>query len=434
MLLLGQPLNLCSRLQSPTIRRWPATVRNGSSSSSSSSSSSISLSLSLRTAEDSRNVRSLRSSRNPRSPLVPHGSPARGGSCWSRIGAELAVGARGPEGVSARAAQGGGGGGSGGSDADEKRSGGGGLDDLDFAVFRFTLGIPWLDDRDIPRVVGTLLGVALLTNHMLTPQPQLPAQTVSECVGVLLIVVSLLLPLIDRKLQVSSGARLTTPSSSTSSASSPSLKPLFLLSDSLPPSHQPDMAWATYAALRNTSATALLHLPASLPLTLPPPPLPHPPPPPPPLHPNHPHCHPSPPFSHLLAPPLSHSDKHWTLHLHHHHHSTRRHSHRPYSSPPQHSLPSPPPSPHLDPDSLFPSPRPIKRAAAAPPTPPLPAAAATAAAVPLPLQLPHRCQGLSLFSQTLQMPSHLLTAAGLLLSLHACTPYSLQPPILHKFL
>ncbi|GJP85119.1 hypothetical protein CLOP_g15214 [Closterium sp. NIES-67] len=137
----------------------------------------------------------------PRSPALPAlGSRVRGGVSWPRNGAGGAVGGSGAEGVAARA-QGGGGSGRGETGAADKGSGGGGLDDIDFAVFRFTLGLSWLDDRDIPKVVGTLLGVALLTNHMLTPQPQLPAQTVSECVGVLLVLVSLLLPFIDRKLQ-----------------------------------------------------------------------------------------------------------------------------------------------------------------------------------------------------------------------------------------
>ena len=41
-----------------------------------------------------------------------------------------------------------------------------GGDDLDFAVFRFTLGIPGFNDDNIPRLVGAF-GVALLVaNHI----------------------------------------------------------------------------------------------------------------------------------------------------------------------------------------------------------------------------------------------------------------------------
>lgn len=41
-----------------------------------------------------------------------------------------------------------------------------GQDDVDFAVFRFTLGIPGFDDDLIPRVVGVLGAVLLTANHL----------------------------------------------------------------------------------------------------------------------------------------------------------------------------------------------------------------------------------------------------------------------------
>ena len=36
----------------------------------------------------------------------------------------------------------------------------------DFAVFRFTLGIPGFDDADIPRILGGLAIVLLVANHV----------------------------------------------------------------------------------------------------------------------------------------------------------------------------------------------------------------------------------------------------------------------------
>ena len=43
-----------------------------------------------------------------------------------------------------------------------------GEDDIELAVFRFTLGIPGFDDALIPRVVG-VLGLALLAvNHVMS--------------------------------------------------------------------------------------------------------------------------------------------------------------------------------------------------------------------------------------------------------------------------
>jgi len=57
--------------------------------------------------------------------------------------------------------------------------GGGGLDDaneLDVAVFRFTLGIPGFDDRLIPRFVGGAAAALLAVNHVVAAQPVPDAQ------------------------------------------------------------------------------------------------------------------------------------------------------------------------------------------------------------------------------------------------------------------
>lgn len=57
-------------------------------------------------------------------------------------------------------------------------AGGLGDDEVDVAVFRFTLGIPGFEDRLAPRVVG-LVGASLLAlNHALAVQP-IPAAQVS---------------------------------------------------------------------------------------------------------------------------------------------------------------------------------------------------------------------------------------------------------------
>lgn len=54
--------------------------------------------------------------------------------------------------------------------------GGMGDDELDVAVFRFTLGIPGFDDRNIPRVVGLAMAAALAANHLASPSPVPEAQ------------------------------------------------------------------------------------------------------------------------------------------------------------------------------------------------------------------------------------------------------------------
>jgi hypothetical protein len=52
--------------------------------------------------------------------------------------------------------------------------------DADFAVFRFTLGIPGFDDDLIPRVVGCLGAVLLVANHIAAGSYTTPAQ-VTTC-------------------------------------------------------------------------------------------------------------------------------------------------------------------------------------------------------------------------------------------------------------
>ena len=43
--------------------------------------------------------------------------------------------------------------------------------DDEFAVFRFTLGIPGFDDEDIPRVIGFLGASLLVVNHLASSNP-----------------------------------------------------------------------------------------------------------------------------------------------------------------------------------------------------------------------------------------------------------------------
>lgn len=41
-------------------------------------------------------------------------------------------------------------------------------DNLDVAVFRFTLGIPGFDDAMVPRIVGSICLLLLIANHIST--------------------------------------------------------------------------------------------------------------------------------------------------------------------------------------------------------------------------------------------------------------------------
>ena len=66
-------------------------------------------------------------------------------------------------------------------------------------MFRFTLGIPGVDDAVIPRVVG-LAGAALLwANHAFSVAPS-AAQDRAEWLGVLLCAASVVVPSLDERL------------------------------------------------------------------------------------------------------------------------------------------------------------------------------------------------------------------------------------------
>ncbi len=63
--------------------------------------------------------------------------------------------------------------------------GGLGDEDLDIAVFRFTLGIPGFDDRYVPQVVGLAIAALVALNHILGAQPVPSAQVGEEKEGLL---------------------------------------------------------------------------------------------------------------------------------------------------------------------------------------------------------------------------------------------------------
>lgn len=56
-----------------------------------------------------------------------------------------------------------------------------GGDELDFAVFRFTLGIPGFNDDNIPRVIGFLGEALLVVNHVVAGASVTPAQVGARC-------------------------------------------------------------------------------------------------------------------------------------------------------------------------------------------------------------------------------------------------------------
>eukprot|EP00897_Mesotaenium_endlicherianum_P005183 jgi/Mesen1/4693/ME000241S03737 len=124
--------------------------------------------------------------------------------------------------------------------------------DLDFAIFRFTLGIPGFDDSDLPRVLGISFGILLALNHIASPHPVLDAQLRAEAVGLLLAAVAIVLPAIGRRLKGGRSAAAVAASASGGGAQ------IFAIAEDLSEVQRQEIAWASYALLRNTPTSSMV--------------------------------------------------------------------------------------------------------------------------------------------------------------------------------
>ncbi|KAI5072517.1 hypothetical protein GOP47_0012623 [Adiantum capillus-veneris] len=120
---------------------------------------------------------------------------------------------------------------------------------VDVSVFRFTLGIPGFDDSDLPRVLGIAFGAVLVLNHFLGADYVTAAQWRSELVGLCNSILSISLPSIGRSL---SGGR---PDAATLL---PNSRQIFALSKNLLLEEKEELAWGSYALLKNTRTTSLV--------------------------------------------------------------------------------------------------------------------------------------------------------------------------------
>ncbi|GAB2294056.1 hypothetical protein Dimus_028272 [Dionaea muscipula] len=122
---------------------------------------------------------------------------------------------------------------------------------LNLSVLRFTFGIPWLDESYLPRWMGYGFGSLILLNHFVgTNSPVTSAQLISEAVGLSLAAFSATLPYLGKFLQgASPGEQVTLPEGA---------EQIFVMSENVSDKLREDMAWATYALLRNTNSVSVL--------------------------------------------------------------------------------------------------------------------------------------------------------------------------------
>ena len=122
-------------------------------------------------------------------------------------------------------------------------------DDIEVAVFRFTLGIPGFDDALIPRFVG-YLGVALmLINHLLSPQLVSAPQTRIEVLGAALAALAIAAPTLQQRLEELRPGRGRQAAAATVSGGTN----VFALNSNLAEKCRQELAWASYALLKNAN-------------------------------------------------------------------------------------------------------------------------------------------------------------------------------------
>jgi hypothetical protein len=129
-------------------------------------------------------------------------------------------------------------------------------DEDEFAIFRFTLGIPGFDDEDIPRAVGALGALGLCANRFAAgTDGASDALARSEIVGVGLCLACALAPELGRALK---GDERGGAAKGRSNADVDGASSVFALSEDASESAKEDCAWASYAILTNTLASGVV--------------------------------------------------------------------------------------------------------------------------------------------------------------------------------
>lgn len=123
---------------------------------------------------------------------------------------------------------------------------------LNLSVLRFTLGIPGLDESNLPRWIGYAFGSLLLLNHFLGSHSNYitPSQLRTEALGISLAAFSVFVPFLGKFLKGASQVdQASLPDGS---------EQVFVMSQNISNSIKEDLAWGTYILLRNTNTVSVL--------------------------------------------------------------------------------------------------------------------------------------------------------------------------------
>lgn len=126
-------------------------------------------------------------------------------------------------------------------------------EDIELAVFRFTLGIPGFDDALIPRVVGIVGAFVLVLNHVLSGEGVDQSQSFTEFVGLILAGVGIAAPDLQRRIEEATpGKGRRPPLESLEGAAN-----VFAISDSLSEAQKQEAAWASFAIIKNANVCGI---------------------------------------------------------------------------------------------------------------------------------------------------------------------------------
>lgn len=126
-------------------------------------------------------------------------------------------------------------------------------EDVELAVFRFTLGIPGFDDALIPRVMGVVGACLLILNHAISGQSSGSSQTVTEVLGMVLAGVGIAAPTLQRTIEESTpGKGRRAPVEDLEGSSN-----VFAISESLSQAQKEEAAWASFAVLKNANVCGM---------------------------------------------------------------------------------------------------------------------------------------------------------------------------------
>ena len=126
-------------------------------------------------------------------------------------------------------------------------------DDVELAVFRFTLGIPGFDDALIPRVVGLVGSFMLLLNHALSGEGVGQAQSFTEVLGLLLAGVGIAAPDLQKRIEEATPGKGRRPAVENVEGATN----VFAIADSLSEAQKQEAAWASFAIIKNANVCGI---------------------------------------------------------------------------------------------------------------------------------------------------------------------------------